>query len=168
MNADRTRGYLEQDSPAAGVVVVYPKRLVPELSYTVTWLHAPGRLVANGAKLMAAGIRYDGSDAEEMAFLNLDDHPGAGLDTEPPTPPKLISAEWAEYWGHRGVALRWTESHDNGLVAGYRVLRDGTEIGYVGIGTFYLDESDGADPAADYAIVAVDGDGNESAPSRRR
>jgi hypothetical protein len=167
MNADRTRGYLQQDSPCEGEVVVYPKRLVPELSYAVTWLHADEPLLATGAQLMAEGIRYDGTDAGEMVFLNLGDHPGAGTDTEPPTTPKLLSAEWAEYWGHRGVALRWTESHDNGLVAGYRVLRDGAEIGYVGIGTFYLDESDGADPKADYAIVAVDGDGNQSALSTR-
>ena len=163
MSADRTQGYLEQDSPAQGEIVVYPKRLLPEASYSVTWLRQPGRTVASGAELMRDGITYDGRDAGEIVFLNLDDHPGAGLDTEPPTAPTLTTAAWADYWGHRGVALRWTESQDNNIVAGYRVLRDGAEISYVAIGTFYLDESAGASPSADYVIVAVDGDGNESA-----
>jgi hypothetical protein len=37
----------------------------------------------------------------------------------------------------------------------------------VAIGTFYLDESAGASPSADYVIIAVDGDGNESAALQR-
>ncbi|MHB1355795.1 MAG: hypothetical protein ACYCZF_07440 [Anaerolineae bacterium] len=161
-NAARDRGMIHSDAPCSEVVV-YPNRLLPEMVYTVCWDGGRGKYTATGQELMTNGVRYTPANRGDRVFLNLDDHPGAGTDTEPPSKPEITTRKQATIWGHEGVVLAWTPSTDNGMVAGYEVWCNGVMIDYVAIGTYYFDCHPGFDVMADYHIVAVDADGNRSA-----
>ena len=161
-NAENTKAAIIQDTLPAGEVVVFPKRLVPEAAYNVAFRYDPDRRAATGAELMNKGIRFLPDNQHEVVLLNLDSAPGRGTDHTPPTVPGKVELR-SETWGGRaGVALRWAPSHDNVLVAGYEVSRDGRLLDYVGIGMFYFDASSGAGLNQRYEVVAIDGDGNRS------
>lgn len=84
------------------------------------------------------------------------------LDATPPTTPQNLVATPV---GTERIDLTWTASQDpESGVTGYRVFRDGSEVGTT-TQTVYQD--DGLSPATDYEyyIVAVNGDGLDSQPS---
>lgn len=162
-NATRTKAVVFQDAVAKGEAVVYPKSLVPTANYSVAFRFNQLTRKATGAELMRDGIRFTSTDVREMLLLNLDKLPGHGLDRTPPSAPANASTHSETYGGRTGVAVRWSPSHDNVLVAEYQVLRDGKPLDRVGIGTFYFDTTPGADLERRYTIVAVDGDSNRSA-----
>jgi hypothetical protein len=62
------------------------------------------------------------------------------------------------------VSLAWTASTDNVGVAGYRIYRNGTQIG-TSATTSYTDASVAAGTAYNYTVSAYDGAGNASAAS---
>ncbi|MCE5257546.1 MAG: alpha-galactosidase, partial [Chloroflexi bacterium] len=161
-NADRSRALIQADQPCAEVVV-YPKRLQPQLTYTVCWLGGENAYSASGQELMDSGIRYAPQARDDRVFLNLDDHPGAGKDHKAPSQPSITLQRLETIWGHTGIALEWSPSTDDSILAGYEVWRNGTQIDFVAIGTFYFDCQAGCSADATYCIVAVDGDGNRSA-----
>jgi chitodextrinase len=80
-------------------------------------------------------------------------------DLTPPAAPRGVTA--VESGGR--VSLSWTANTEPDL-AGYVVLRDGTEIASVP-GTTHVDTSPVDGAAHSYAVVAVDTHGNRSAPS---
>jgi hypothetical protein len=162
MNAERIKGIIQPDTPC-GEVVVFPKRLLPDMSYSVCWAGGLAKYTTTGSDLMANGIHYAPTSRGDRIFLNLEDHPIAGLDKEPPSKPTITRKLKEIIWGHAGIALEWTPSLDNSIVAGYEVWRNDEKIDFVAIGTFYFDCQPGFDVKARYEIVAVDGDGNCSA-----
>ncbi|HOO71612.1 MAG TPA: hypothetical protein PK926_07610 [Spirochaetota bacterium] len=62
------------------------------------------------------------------------------------------------------VTLSWDASSDNVGVAGYRVYRDGSEVGTSG-STSYTDTTVSADTGYSYTVSAYDAAGNESGQS---
>lgn len=52
-NSERTKAAILQDGWPKGEVVVYPKRLVPELTYEVVWRGKTEKQQASGAELMS-------------------------------------------------------------------------------------------------------------------
>lgn len=165
-NATRTKAVIIFRPPrhgqtAAGTrALVYPKALVPDTPYGVTYRFNRETRTTNGGALMKSGIRFLSADPYEMILLNLDQAPGRGTDHTPPTTPSRAVKKVETWNGRTGVAIRWEPSQDDGLVSYYEVLRDGKRVGYVAIGTFYFDP--GASLDRRYEIVAVDGDGNIS------
>ena len=162
-NAERSKVIVLQDTLPKGEVVVYPKRLLPELTYDVAWRWNKQPFKANGAELMSRGIRFVPKQKDEIILLNLSDAPGLGNDRTPPTAPKKVRKQRATYNGRSGVAIRWTASEDNVIVAEYLVLRDGKPLDIVAIGTFYFDAGEGSGMDRRYEVRALDGDGNQSA-----
>lgn len=165
-DAGRTKAAIYQHALPQGEVVVYPKQLVPDLMYSVAFLFGTAMRRSTGADLMKNGIRFRASNANEIILLNLDNTPGRGTDRTPPTAPATAGKRTESWNGRAGVALRWTPSQDNVLLAGYQIVRDGKLIDYVGTGTFYFDGTDGNGIGHRYEIVAVDGDGNQSPATR--
>jgi len=161
-NAENTKAAIIQETPPEGEVVVYPKRLAPDAVYSVVFRFAPDQRTATGAELMQKGIRFLPENKHEVILLNLDNTPGRGSDHTPPTVPGKAWLKRESWGGRTGVALRWTASHDNVIVAGYGVMRDGRLLDHVAIGTFYFDASPGAGLDRRYEVVAIDGDGNRS------
>lgn len=82
-------------------------------------------------------------------------------DAEAPTPPGALRAAIAK---GKKILLSWSESSDNVGVAGYRVFRNGKEIG-IGPGTSFVDALRGRGATYTYYIVAYDAAGNLSSPS---
>ncbi|MGD0743745.1 MAG: hypothetical protein ABSA45_01185 [Verrucomicrobiota bacterium] len=160
-NSERTKVAILQDAAPQGEVVVYPKALAPQADYSVTFRFNKDAFAAKGEELMRAGIRFKPADRREIILLNLDRAPGRGTDKTPPTAPGRATKQNETWGGRSGVALRWSPSHDDGLIAEYRILKDGEMADRVAIGTFYFDP--GAPLDTRYQIVAVDGDGNRSA-----
>jgi len=81
-------------------------------------------------------------------------------DTTPPAVPTGLTATG----GAGSVALTWTAVGDPDL-AGYRVLRDGTQIATLGKVTSYTDSGLGGGTTYAYTLRAVDAAGNLSAAS---
>lgn len=85
-------------------------------------------------------------------------------DTANPSIPQQVSAAYSTENGVPVVSVTWSPSVDDGAVAGYTVLRDGTDVG--GTSTpGYADSSVQADTTYCYTIVATDTAGKDSGPS---
>ncbi len=78
--------------------------------------------------------------------------------------PGVVSGLIGQALSDQQIELTWQPSTDNVALAGYRVYRDGIEIG-VAIETTYTDSGLSAQMSYSYYVVAFDGAGNESAPS---
>lgn len=159
-NEDRSKCVIRQDKASKVDVVVYPKALQPELMYSVKFRYGGIGYLKSGTELMKTGISFSDTTASQLIFLNLDDFPGSGTDKTKPSAPKIISVKKASYCGHDGTEIKWTESIDDRLLAGYRLYRDGKLIDFIAIGTFYFDYSPDNKIKSRYRVVAVDGDGN--------
>jgi fibronectin type 3 domain-containing protein len=88
--------------------------------------------------------------------------PGTVQDTTPPTAPSGLTARAAS---STQVDLSWTASTDNVGVTGYRILRDGAQVGTTTGSTSYSDGTASAGRTYQYSVVAVDAAGNVSAAS---
>jgi acid phosphatase type 7 len=86
---------------------------------------------------------------------------GQQSDTQPPTTPTNLSATAAS---PGQVDLSWTASTDNVGVLGYRVYRDGTQVGTT-TATTYSDGLAFPNTTYSYTVVAYDAGGNQSLPS---
>jgi acid phosphatase type 7 len=86
---------------------------------------------------------------------------GASSDTQPPTAPSNLTGTAVN--GGR-VDLSWTASTDNVAVGGYRIFRNGTQIGSTP-GTTYSDTTAIPGSSYQYYVVAFDTSNNVSQPS---
>jgi chitodextrinase len=82
-------------------------------------------------------------------------------DTQAPTPPSSLTATAT---GTSTVSVSWGASTDNVGVAGYRIFRNGTQVG-TATGTSYNDTGLAPATVYTYTVVAFDAAGNSSSPS---
>jgi chitodextrinase len=82
-------------------------------------------------------------------------------DSTPPSTPTNVAGTATS---SSQVSLSWTASTDNIGVTGYRVFRNGNQVGTTAA-TSYADSGLAASTTYSYAIVAADAAGNTSAPS---
>jgi hypothetical protein len=81
-------------------------------------------------------------------------------DTEAPSVPGGLEVSA----GSNSATLKWKASSDNVAVAGYRILRDGKQVGTTS-STGYVDSGLESGHTYSYAVAAYDGAGNVSEPS---
>ena len=160
---DRKRGIIITRHPIDGAVTIRPKGLTDDAQYEVGFHESPDVFTTTGAKLMGEGITLTDPAPGELIYLNLPDHPGNRLDRVPPTAPPDVRCAVGRNMGVPGVEVTWEPGEDDHWLSHYQVWRDGEMLDRVAKGCFYFDHSAGADPAALYEIVAVDGSGNRSA-----
>ena len=84
-----------------------------------------------------------------------------GGDTTPPSVPSNLSVTGVT---SSSASLSWSPSTDNVGVAGYRVYRNGTQVG-TATGTSYTDSGLSASTRYTYTVAAYDAAGNVSAQS---
>jgi hypothetical protein len=167
LSRDGNRGLVIYKGPAASKpVTVYPKGLNPEATYDVRHQFATGHYAASGAQLMNDGIQLPSPAVGELVYLNLPNHPGSGTDHTAPRPPTHVSAALNTNMSYRGVEVTWAPGSDNDWLSYYEVLRNGKVIAKVAQGTYYFDHTPGGSTSANYAVRAVDGDGNISRPAQ--
>ncbi len=162
LSGDQLRGIIIPKRPASGKVTLFPKGLLPEESYFVSFQESPYSEKRTGVDLMQKGITFEIMPAGELIYLNLPYHPGNSLDKTPPTPPVDPILRNAENMDYPGVEIRWGASTDDHWLSHYEIFRNGTLIDKVAKGIYYFDHSCGADLGAKYAVRAVDGAGNHS------
>ncbi len=164
LSRDAKRGIIIPKRPAPAPVIIRPKGLLPDAIYTVSFHEAGSDQKRSGAELMANGIRLESMAPGELIYLNLPLHPGSKADRVAPLAPRNVTKRRADNMNFPGVEITWQAGSDNNWISYYEVLRNGAVIAKVAKGRFYFDHSAGADLAATYAIRAVDGAGNSSAP----
>ena len=162
LSGDALRGVILAKRPVATPVNIRPKGLIPDAQYTVSFHESSSHLQKSGAEWMNEGIALEEIMPGEIIYLNLPYHPGNHLDVVPPGPPQAVTVERAKNMGYPGVEVHWKPGTDDHWLSHYAIYRDGEMIDKVAKGTFYFDHSAGADPAAQYTVVSVDGAGNLS------
>ena len=162
LSGDQLRGVIIPKRPAPGSVTVFPKGLVPNESYFVSFQESPHSQQRTGEDLMENGIALETMPAGELIYLNLPYHPGNHLDDTPPTIPTNPEMRKAENMGYPGVEISWGDATDDHWLSHYEIRRNGVVIDKVAKGTYYFDHSCGADLGAKYEVIAVDGAGNRS------
>jgi hypothetical protein len=85
-----------------------------------------------------------------------------GVDTTDPSPPSNLIAKALSA---TQVLLGWSASSDNFGVTGYKVYRDNALLATIGNQTGYADTTATGGNTYAYHVTALDGAGNESAPS---
>ena len=83
-------------------------------------------------------------------------------DTTPPTVPANVLAT---AFSSTQINVTWSASTDNVGVAGYRVFRNGTQVGATTTALSYSDTGLTPSTQYTYTVVAFDAAGNASAPS---
>lgn len=162
LSGDRLRGLIIPKRPAPGRVRIFPKGLLADARYQVSFQESAAESESAGAELMREGIAIDRMPPGELIYLNLPLHPGSPRDQLPPTAPQKAVKRAAENMGYPGVELRWEPGTDNNWISYYEIVRDGRPISKLAKGTFFFDHSAGADLASRYQVRAVDGSGNAS------
>ncbi|MDV6340824.1 hypothetical protein R2103_03455 [Nitrosomonas sp. Is24] len=89
------------------------------------------------------------------------------FDTVAPTVPASLASKLSNYGTASGVALSWSKSSDNVAVAGYKIYRNGTNIGVTTTATSFRDVIMGSAKGAlySYTVRAFDAAENLSAAS---
>jgi chitodextrinase len=109
-----------------------------------------------GGKLDEAQIFGRVLSAQEIVNLQ-----GGVSDTTPPSVPTGLSASGISA---TGATISWTASTDNVGVTGYKVFRNGTQVGTPASASF-TDSGLTASTTYSYTVSAFDAAGNNSAPS---
>jgi chitodextrinase len=86
---------------------------------------------------------------------------GGGGDTSPPSVPSNLAVSGVS---SSSASLSWSPSSDNVGVSGYRVYRNGVQVGTTG-GTSYTDSGLSASTQYSYKVAAYDAAGNVSGQS---
>ncbi|NUR26957.1 MAG: cellulose-binding protein [Catenulispora sp.] len=86
---------------------------------------------------------------------------GGGSDTTPPSTPSNLAVAGVS---SSSASLSWSPSSDNVGVTGYRVYRNGVQVGTTG-GTSFTDSGLSASTQYTYKVAATDAAGNVSAQS---
>jgi parallel beta-helix repeat protein len=124
--------------------------------YSVTWNTAS---LANGSHVLTATARDAAGNVATSAAVTVTVNNSA--DTQPPSVPTNLSAVAGS---STQVNLSWSVSTDNVAVAGYRIMRDGTQVG-TSAATAYSDSGLTASTTYAYTVSAYDASSNVSAPS---
>jgi len=162
LSRDARRGIIIPKRPAPGPVTIRPKGLQPDGEYLVSFHESRDSETRTGADLMSQGITLETMPPGELIYVNLPFHPGNRLDRQPPTSPTQARKAWGENMGQPGVEVSWQPATDDHWLSYYEVYRNGAALDKVAKGTFFFDHSAGADLAAVYEVLAVDGAGNRS------
>jgi Melibiase len=162
MSQDNLRGIIIPGHDVKSPIVIYPRGLLPDAIYNVSYQQRGSVEQRRGADLMAKGISFSRVEDGELIYLGLPMHPGSPADKIPPSVPSELSVTVGTHMDQIGVELRWKAATDNNWISYYEIYRNGEAIDKVAKGTFYFDHSAGADPASRYGVAAVDGSGNLS------
>lgn len=159
MSRDNTKGVIVplHSKYDPNYVRVYPKGLIPTLSYTLRI--GTFQTTNTGQYWMDNGIgqfNWGGN----LAWLNVTNFPGAQTDTVAPGGPTNVTKRAAVYQGKPGVELTWAAASDNNWVSYYEVLKNGVPLTKSAKARFAFDPSGSLSDS--YQVRAVDGDSNSS------
>ncbi len=123
------------------------------------WVQRQTGLTAGAGTTVTTNDTAPTGDRWNLSVIEI---PAAVNDTSAPTAPTGLAGSAA---GPTRVDLSWTAATDDVGVAGYRVLRDGSQIGTTTTATSYSDPTAAASTTYSYTVRAVDAAGNVSPES---
>ncbi len=162
MSQDNLRGIIMPGHDLKTPVTIFPKGLLPNQKYNISYQQRPGVEERLGSEIMAKGVNFQSMQDGELIYFGLPRHPGSPADKTPPSAPGNLVTSFATNMSYIGVELSWTPASDDNWISHYEIYRDGKPIDKVAKGTYYFDHSAGADLGARYEVAAVDGSGNIS------
>ena len=157
LSRDGSRGIVIPKHLAPGPVTIRPKGLNPAQRYLVSFQESDRSESRTGTDLMKSGVRLDKMASGELIYFNVPYHPGSKLYRTPPNAPTNLTKQAATNMGYPGIELRWHPSHDRHWISYYEILRNNIVVDRVAKGIYYFDHSAGADLAATYSVIAVNG-----------
>ncbi len=140
------------------------KNIVQEITSRSGWNNgnAIAFIISGNSRGKRVAEAFEG-DRSGAPLLHIEYTVGnGGGDTQAPTVPANLSNVSVTT---SSVALRWNVSTDNTAVTGYRIYRNGTQIGTVA-GTIFTDNSVAAATTYAYTVRAFDAANNVSGSSR--
>jgi chitodextrinase len=135
----------------------YTANLASATGLAATFNNGSGTWDNNGGKNYALAAGISAVNAGAITTTN----PCAGADTTAPTAPGGLAAANVTA---SSLTLSWTASTDNAGVSGYKVLRNGAQVG-TSAGNNYADTGLAASTSYSYMVQAYDAAGNTSAAS---
>jgi hypothetical protein len=171
---DREYYYLQRTSPdfkraciilrhrPTKPVTIFPRNLLPEESYQLSFQNTFETCNRSGRDLMENGIRLERAQDGELVYLNLPGRPGSKTDKITPEEPGMAVCRIENNIGYTGIGVYWSAGIDNNWISFYEISRNNVVIGRVTLGDYYFDFTEGWDTSAVYAVRSVDGDGNRS------
>lgn len=159
VSADRCRSVLIQAVTPKSRCIVFPRGLLPDEKYGVSFQNSPEKSVRTGRDLMENGFDLRTFTDGELIYLNLPDHPGSG-NCPKPGPVCGLFARADEAFGRSGVGVYWSPCAGDPDCFWWEVAKNGEVIGRPAFGTYWFDSAAGALPSrATYSVRAVNYDG---------
>src|SRR5262249_4027744 len=121
----------------------------------------PALMAASANDYIRAGFGITNSNSPPPASPPPASPPPPTADTSPPSVPTGVAATAVS---GTQINLSWLASTDNVGVSGYKVFRNGTQVGTATI-TSYQDAGLSGGSTYGYTVAAYDAAGNASAPS---
>lgn len=151
---DRLRACIVLKHRPKKKVTIYPKAVLDETEYSVTFMNSAKRELRKGRDLKENGIVLERATDGELIFLNLDDHPKdeglSAVSEEKTLNPFTVYKRRETNVGVSGVALYWERI---GEADGFEIVKDGKKIDYLNRCNFYF-ERDGEEDS-DYEVFGI-------------
>ena len=154
VSCDQKRALLILRHTPEGQVVIFPRGLLDEENYSVTFQNKDERFTASGKSLMEEGIILKEHTDGELIYFNLDDHPGAFNIHKTPSAPARVFVRPETNIGVSAAAVYWSPLPDEDAVEYYEVYRNDTRIAEVAVGCYWFDYTDPEENAV-YQVRAV-------------
>lgn len=142
-------------------VILFPKGLLPDESYDVTFENKSDRFTRTGRELEDAGIRLEDCTDGELVYLNLTDAPWKTAVEQLPPPQRAVLRAEVNI-GRSGVGVYWCEPGGDAWISSYEIARDGAVIGKVSVGHCFFDSTPGPDTGRAYTVRSVGASGERS------
>ena len=124
----------------------------------------PAGAITGGLEATADLVVSVTGDDTTFHMVEVERRTGPTATNDDGTPPSAVTDLTAYATSPTRVELRWSPATDDIGVAGYKVLRDGVELG-TAQGTGFTDSAVAAATSYRYSVVAVDLAGNPSVPT---
>ena len=149
---DRMRAAIIIRRRPEGRVVIYPKGLIENEKYTITFDISNDMFTKTGKELMEEGFIIKNVQPREVIYFNLPDTPKRGKDAPMPKIKRVICKKETNV-GTSGVGIYW--SADDDALCYYEILRDGKVIGTNTKFRYFFDTDADFEGNAIYSVRAV-------------
>lgn len=149
---DRLRAAIIIRRRPEGRVVIYPKGLIENEKYTVTFDICNDKFTKTGKKLMEEGFVIKNLPPREVIYFNLPDTPKRAKAVPLPSVKRVICKRENNV-GTSGVGVYW--SADDSSLLYYEIARDGKVIGKSARFRYFFDTDADFEGSATYSVRAV-------------
>ena len=135
-------------------VMVFPKGLIANENYTVSFQISDVKYVKTGKELMEEGIILKNTAPGELIYFNLPDSPGKVTSAAIPVISKVFKRAENNV-GSSGVGIYWTPDQKGTWTRYYEVSKNGEIIGSTAKALYLFDNEPGWNLDDTYAVRAV-------------